>query len=165
MTGIDVDEESLETAWVNRGKLELTNIDFIRMDLRTLNVNMPFDTVVMNPPFGTRNAGIDTAFVEKAMDNSKVVYSLHKTNTREHFVRLAKAKNFTFQVVAELKYDIPKTFKHQKERSKDIAVDLLRFERMKTHTPAPKPKGEGEREGEETVFNSFGEVGDGEKES
>ena len=37
----------------------------------------------MNPPFGTRNAGIDTAFVMKGMENASVVYSLHKTSTRD----------------------------------------------------------------------------------
>jgi len=37
----------------------------------------------MNPPFGTRKAGIDTIFVKKAMDNANVVYSLHKTTTRD----------------------------------------------------------------------------------
>ena len=42
-----------------------------------------FDTVVMNPPFGTRNTGIDTVFLLNAMKISNVVYSLHKTSTRE----------------------------------------------------------------------------------
>jgi predicted RNA methylase len=42
-----------------------------------------FDTVVMNPPFGTRNTGIDTAFVLKGMEYASVVYSLHKTSTRD----------------------------------------------------------------------------------
>ncbi len=42
-----------------------------------------FDTVVMNPPFGTRRAGIDTAFVMQGMKYANVVYSLHKTSTRE----------------------------------------------------------------------------------
>ena len=44
---------------------------------------LEFDTVVMNPPFGTRNTGIDTIFLLDAMKISSVVYSLHKTSTRE----------------------------------------------------------------------------------
>lgn len=81
----------------------------------------------MNPPFGTRHAGIDTTFVLKGMEYANVVYSLHKSSTRDHFERLAENHNFTFEVIAELKYDIPKTFKFHKEKSKDIYVDLLRF--------------------------------------
>ena len=37
----------------------------------------------MNPPFGTRNTGVDTAFVLKGMEYASTVYSLHKTSTRE----------------------------------------------------------------------------------
>ena len=37
----------------------------------------------MNPPFGTRNTGIDTAFVLKGMEYASTVYSLHKTSTRD----------------------------------------------------------------------------------
>ena len=140
--GIEVDQDALDVAWVNVRKLEVeSTIDFVQMDIQTLslatrsNGKPTFDTVVMNPPFGTRNAGIDTAFVEHAMTHSNVVYSLHKTSTRDHFVRLAIAKGFKLEVVAELKYDIPKTFKHHKEKSRDIAVDLLRFSRISITTP------------------------------
>jgi predicted RNA methylase len=45
----------------------------------------------------------------------------------QHFVRLANDNDFHMEVVAELKYDIPKTFKHQKQKTKDIFVDLYRF--------------------------------------
>lgn len=31
-------------------------------------IYLGFDTIVMNPPFGTRNAGIDTAFLMHAMN-------------------------------------------------------------------------------------------------
>ena len=37
----------------------------------------------MNPPFGTRNTGIDAEFVTIAMRNARSVYSLHKTSTRD----------------------------------------------------------------------------------
>ena len=42
------------------------------------------DTVVMNPPFGTRKKGADMEFLSAAMKvASQAVYSLHKTSTRE----------------------------------------------------------------------------------
>jgi predicted RNA methylase len=118
----------------------------------------------MNPPFGTRNVGIDTVFVSKGMDYSNVVYSLHKTSTREvnisrcfcahscfsfdfllflflllsfpssssqHFFRFAESHDYHIEVIAELKYDIPKTHKFHKEKSKDIFVDLYRFSHKK----------------------------------
>jgi predicted RNA methylase len=125
---IDVDEQALETAWVNLKKMEIDNVDLAMMDVQSLNLNSRLDTVVMNPPFGTRNSGIDTAFVMKALEYADTVYSLHKTSTREHFERLAKnTDGLKVEVVAELKYDIPKTFSYHKEKTKDIYVDILRF--------------------------------------
>ena len=129
---IDVDEEALDTAWINLKKMEIENVDLAMMDVQSLNIKYALDTVVMNPPFGTRNAGIDTAFVLKALKYANTVYSLHKTSTREHFERLARSKNVNFEVVAELKYDIPRTFSHHKEKTKDIYVDILRFSCNKT---------------------------------
>lgn len=44
-----------------------------------------FDTVIMNPPFGTKNnQGIDMVFLKQAIRMSAgSVYSLHKTSTRD----------------------------------------------------------------------------------
>jgi 16S rRNA G966 N2-methylase RsmD len=42
------------------------------------------DTVILNPPFGTRNKGMDMIFLKKAIEMANgAVYSLHKTSTRE----------------------------------------------------------------------------------
>jgi len=38
-----------------------------------------FDTVVMNPPFGTKCKGIDVLFLQRALGMaSRAVYSMHK---------------------------------------------------------------------------------------
>ena len=43
-----------------------------------------FDTVLLNPPFGTRIKGTDMMFLKVASELTKnAVYSLHKTTTRE----------------------------------------------------------------------------------
>ncbi len=80
--GFDVDQDALDNAWVNCKKLEVP-VDLVQMDILSLNIAHSLDTVVMNPPFGTRNVGIDSEFVKKGMDNANVVYSLHKTSTRD----------------------------------------------------------------------------------
>lgn len=127
VTGFDVDQDALDTCWVNLQKLEIDNVDLVQTDIQSVNLAFDFDTVVSNPPFGTRNAGIDTAFVTKGMENSSVVYSLHKTSTREHFVRLSDSLGYRMEVIAELRYELPKVFRFHKEKTKDIAVDIYRF--------------------------------------
>ena len=81
--GFDADQDALDNAWVNCRKMEIFDIDLVQMDLLSVKLAHSFDTVVSNPPFGTRNAGIDTAFVVNGMANANVVYSLHKTTTRD----------------------------------------------------------------------------------
>ena len=45
----------------------------------------------------------------------------------KHFVKVADAHDYNIEVLAELKFDVPKMYKHHKQKSKDIFVDLYRF--------------------------------------
>eukprot|EP00039_Didymoeca_costata_P030972 m.32494 g.32494 ORF g.32494 m.32494 type:complete len:226 (+) comp8419_c0_seq1:171-848(+) len=88
------------------------------------------DTVIMNPPFGTKktSAGIDMVFLERALQLAgTAVYSLHKTSTRDFIASRAEKLNVNMEVVAELRYDLPATYKSHKRKSVDIQVDFIRF--------------------------------------
>jgi len=129
--GFDVDGDALEIARNNIAAMELTDsIDLVQVDIHdirtVLTPSWNFDTVVMNPPFGTRNAGIDSLFLEKGMECANIVYSMHKTSTRAHFLQMARDREWNIEVVAELRYDLPKSYKFHKHKSKDIEVDVLR---------------------------------------
>lgn len=98
-----------------------------------------FFKVVMNPPFGTKNnAGVDYTFLQRALKLIRPgghVYSLHKSSTRDFFnKKLAKSSEefgctVNGNVLAEVRYDLPKTYKFHKEKSLDIAVDFWCFEK------------------------------------
>ncbi|XP_050215828.1 uncharacterized protein LOC126666942 [Mercurialis annua] len=127
---IDIDSESLELASLNAEELEL-DINFIQCDIRNLGWRGPIvDTVVMNPPFGTRKKGADMDFLSMALKvASQAVYSLHKTSTREH-VKKAALRDLgasSADVLCELRYDVPQLYKFHKKKDVDIAVDLWRF--------------------------------------
>lgn len=83
----------------------------------------------MNPPFGTKhNAGIDMKFLKMGLFLSKnTVYSLHKTATREHIQKKTLEWKVEAKVVAELKYNLPSSYKFHKKKSVDIEVDFWRF--------------------------------------
>ncbi|KAJ0436184.1 putative DNA methylase, N-6 adenine-specific, S-adenosyl-L-methionine-dependent methyltransferase [Helianthus annuus] len=126
--GIDVDDESLEIASVNADELEV-ELELIQSEIK----NLPWrgrqivDTVVMNPPFGTRKKGADMEFLSVALKvASQAVYSLHKTTTREHIKRAALRdyNASSAEVICELRYDLPKLYKFHKKKDVDIAVDL-----------------------------------------
>ncbi|KDP33707.1 hypothetical protein JCGZ_07278 [Jatropha curcas] len=128
--GVDVDSESLEIASLNAEELEL-DINFVQCDIRNLGWRgHTCDTVVMNPPFGTRKKGADMDFLFVALKvASQAVYSLHKTSTRDHVKRTA-LRDFgasSAEVLCELRFDLPQLYKFHKKREVDIAVDLWRF--------------------------------------
>eukprot|EP00300_Choanocystis_sp_HF-7_P008398 c15880_g1_i4.p2 GENE.c15880_g1_i4~~c15880_g1_i4.p2 ORF type:complete len:145 (+),score=45.97 c15880_g1_i4:282-716(+) len=131
--GVDIDPDALDVFQANLAEFEMDeeSIELCLMDLAAggLRPGKFVDTVVMNPPFGTRNKGIDSTFVETAISMCRgAVYSLHKTSTRDHFARKAVQWGVGFEAVAELRFDIPAMYSFHRKQTKDVCVDLLRFD-------------------------------------
>ncbi|CAO2841911.1 unnamed protein product [Amaranthus hypochondriacus] len=130
VVGFDVDADSLEIAYLNAEELEL-DVNFVQCDIRNFEFREKIiDTIVMNPPFGTRKKGADMDFLSVALKvASQAVYSLHKTTTRDH-IRRAATRDYnakSAEVLCELRYDVPQLYKFHKKKEVDIAVDLWRF--------------------------------------
>ncbi|MFH4977765.1 hypothetical protein AB6A40_004474 [Gnathostoma spinigerum] len=136
--GIDIDEDALAICQRNIEVTEFTStVDLLQLDvscdIRALTDT--FDIVIMNPPFGTKNnEGIDLKFVEAGLSIVSVggaVYSLHKTSTRHHILRkFSKRSDIDVECLAQLRWCLPKTYRHHKKTSVDIEVDLIRFSRF-----------------------------------
>nr|XP_033800057.1 methyltransferase-like protein 5 isoform X2 [Geotrypetes seraphini] len=120
--GFDLDEDALEIFKANVEEFELTNVDMIQCNVCSLpsdKMLKRFDTVIMNPPFGTKyNKGLDMTFLKTALQIAReAVYSLHKTSTREHIQKKAEEWKIKMEVIAELRYDLPASFKFHKKKS------------------------------------------------
>ncbi|KAK4323543.1 hypothetical protein Pmani_005775 [Petrolisthes manimaculis] len=136
--GVDIDEGALEVCQENLTEAEVDNVELIKADVTRMMKDQPrfhkfFDTVLLNPPFGTKhNPGTDVAFLQTALEISHgAVYSLHKTSTRTHIVKKAGDWGVKAEVLAKLRYDLPNTYKFHKKASVDIDVDFIRFSRQK----------------------------------
>lgn len=132
VTAVDIDCDALEVFRHNADEMEITNVDAVQCDFLESNfcrLNNYYDTVVMNPPFGTKNnAGIDMKFLRKGLELcNDSVYSLHKSSTRSHIQKKIKEWGVKGNVIAELRYDLPATYKFHRQQSRDIAVDLWRI--------------------------------------
>jgi len=129
--GLDLDPDALDTCQQNLEAFDIDNVDLVNGNVTDadLILRQKFDVVIMNPPFGTKhNKGLDLLFLEKGIKlATRSVYSLHKTSTREHVLKKGEAWGTKPQVVAELRYDLPATYKHHKKASVDIEVDFIRF--------------------------------------
>ncbi|XP_060814762.1 rRNA N6-adenosine-methyltransferase Mettl5 [Bombus pascuorum] len=132
VTGFEIDSDALDILFRNCNDLELY-VETVQCDILQYlpgRFEKFFDTVIMNPPFGTKhNTGIDMKFLEIATKlASNSVYSLHKTSTRNYVLRKAAQYGAKGKVVAEVKFDIPRSYKFHKQCSVDIETDLIRFE-------------------------------------
>lgn len=137
--GIDTDADALEIAQSNLDLLDLDfSIDLVRGRLVSPEepsfldrLSQRFDTVIMNPPFGTKTANIDMVFLHYACKIATgAIYTLHKSSTRDFIEKKAKTWGWQGQVVAVMKYDLPKTMKFHKAKTLDIEVDFWRFEKI-----------------------------------
>ncbi|KAG2489136.1 hypothetical protein HYH03_012362 [Edaphochlamys debaryana] len=151
VVGVDVDPEALAQAADNAAQFEDEEgrplpIDLLLADVRGLPGVLPLlraDTVIMNPPFGTKQKGVDMAFLRAAFSVSRgSVYSLHKSSTREFIAKTAKRElgASSAEVLAQLRYDLPATMKFHKQKSVDIEVDLWRFEVGEAEGEAADPQ-------------------------
>lgn len=97
LIGVDIDRDALDQCDRNIRDLfideddaehSIPNYELILGDVRDEHLFAKWtgsvDTVLMNPPFGTKkNAGIDMIFLERAVQvATRHVYSLHKSSTR-----------------------------------------------------------------------------------
>ncbi|GAB0495057.1 hypothetical protein MMPV_006354 [Pyropia vietnamensis] len=87
------------------------------------------DTVVMNPPFGTRVAGADVAFLLAAAHIARrAVWSMHKASTRAYVGGAAAAAGAVPAVVARLRFPLPRAYAFHRTEMGEVAVDLWRLD-------------------------------------
>ncbi|XP_067843609.1 rRNA N6-adenosine-methyltransferase METTL5 isoform X2 [Heptranchias perlo] len=104
--GFDIDEDALDIFNRNAEEFELANVDMVQCDICSLmtgKLSKKFDTIIMNPPFGTKhNKGMDMKFLKTALDMARTaVYSLHKTSTRDHIQKKADEWKVKMEVIAD----------------------------------------------------------------
>jgi len=125
ITAIDIDPAAIKIAREN-SEAAMADVDWIVGDLEAIRGE--FDTVVMNPPFGTKQRHLDKVFLRKAIQIGRVVYSIHKSATRDHIVRYLKRCGCKVDAVHEYTLDVPKMFEHHRKRKYPVKVDLYRVE-------------------------------------
>lgn len=145
VTAVDMDEAALEQFRENAASvLDLDEEEEVQDHFELLRgdvLAMPqwyrgphFDTVVLNPPFGTKaNAGVDMAFLGVALSMlgpaGGAVYSMHKSSTRDYVLRRAREswRVRDAQVLAQMKFEILQQFKFHKKERVYVDVDLIRL--------------------------------------
>jgi len=110
---VDIDNKCINPANDNLKSLKL-KATLLNCDIS--KVQGRFDTVLQNPPFGTKTEHADKVFLLKAMESADVVYSFHKSPT-EKFVN-AVAEDNGFHIVNKwlFKFPIKQSFDFHKKK-------------------------------------------------
>ncbi|MEM3462113.1 MAG: METTL5 family protein [Candidatus Bathyarchaeia archaeon] len=129
VVGVDIDPEAIAVATRNSESVGVRGIQWVISDISALRGT--FDTVIQNPPFGVRRRGADRAFLEKALELGRVIYSLHKSDpdSREFIKRLVEKQGGAITHLYQMDIYIPPTFDFHIKRKHRVAVDLYRVVR------------------------------------
>ena len=114
---VDVDKDSLEVAEKNCENVEFLNLDVSEFDEKV-------DVVLMNPPFGVQNVHADKVFLEKAMDISNKIYSIHKIESKEFINSLTKDSGFGVSGVEEINMPLGRTMQFHKKDKHFVKVGI-----------------------------------------
>lgn len=136
VVGIDIDDCALRIASRNIENMQVDDVvDLVHADVSGLwsetaaGVAGPVDTVVMNPPFGTKRKGIDICFLQIAVQHAQgAVYSMHKSSTRGFIEKKALSWGTKPEVIAKMRFDIAALYDFHQRDSLDVEVDLWRLD-------------------------------------
>ena len=129
---VDADEKAIKLAKDNQKWLEEQTERKLEATYTTGDINYfeeKADMVIMNPPFGTKNAGIDIQFLTKAMSLAPTIYSFHKASTKEYVDKTIKKTRYYITHYKEYKFPLKQTMKHHKKKIERIRVGLWRMEK------------------------------------
>ena len=102
VTAYEIDNNALELA-KNYSKECNLNIKWINLAIE--NIDKKYDTVIMNPPFGSQRPGADRAFLNKSLEIGNRIWSIHMAETKK-FVKDFVEKN-NGEIIAAYEFDFP----------------------------------------------------------
>ena len=119
VVGYDADEAALRTA---RSNAEAFGAD-LRFEVADVSaVSEGADTVVMNPPFGCQRPHADRPFLEKALELSECVYSIHMADTIDFVESFCDARGRSVFWRRTYKYEIPHLFSFHTRAKRTVEV-------------------------------------------
>src|SRR6266516_7447320 len=124
VVGVDVDARALELAREN-GMTAGVKVKWVHSTIDELDGT--YDTVIMNPPYGTRTIHADTRFLDKAFQLAPITYSIHKASTRTFLARYVHKSNRRIAEARTMSLKIPHLYTFHTRRWKSIEVDLCRI--------------------------------------
>ncbi len=137
VVGVELDPEALAVATRNAAHLE-ADIELVQGDVRDRSLIEglgPFDTVIMNPPFGAQDPHADRPFVDAALALAPVTYGIFNSGSVPFLESyLAGRAEIEFAIGGLL--PLKRTFPFHRRDLVEIEVEILRIQRIRRREPA-----------------------------
>jgi putative methylase len=124
--GVDKDPECINQAKLF-ARIHHIDIKLICSDISSITEKV--DTVIMNPPFGAQkqNLHADRVFLEKAIELSSVIYSLHLEHTIEYIQKYLRSKGKEGRNLQTYQFPLSAQFNFHTKLKDMISVALLQI--------------------------------------
>ena len=120
VTGFEIDEKAIGIA-KDYSKHNYLDITWVNQPIE--GIEDKFDTVIMNPPFGSQRPGADKIFLEKAMKIATHIWTIHLSETRKFIEKLVEDNNCQIIELYEFRYPLKKTMPfHSKKVNVENAI-------------------------------------------
>ena len=110
-----------------KSEFNVGEAEFVEEDVS--NYSGKSDLVIENPPFGTKEEHADKVFLEKSFSIAPIIYSFHKSSTKEFIQQFAENKGFKTTHYWEVDFPLKATQKFHKRQIKRIKVGIFRFQK------------------------------------
>ena len=120
VTGYEIDDEALDLA-IKYSKENNLDINWISMAVE--NIDESYDTIIMNPPFGSQRPGADAIFLEKALELASNIWTIHMSETKDFIQKLVKANSGEIISAYEFDFLLNKTMPfHTRDKKTKKAI-------------------------------------------
>jgi len=124
VVGVDIDASSIRAPSQSANVLR-EEVIWIVGDIGIIRGT--FDTVVMNPPFGTKRPHADLQFLQCAQNLASVIYSIHKSSTRNFLEQWLQNQALKGERIMSTKMEIPHQFSFHRKPKRSVEVDVFRI--------------------------------------
>ncbi len=127
---VDNDEDALEICRKNIssiGENAISRAVIVNEDIS--NFVQEADTVLQNPPFGTKTKHADRQFLIQAFLIAPVIYSFHKINTSDFVKKLAADNGFSVTNILPMQLQLKKTHNFHRSKLRRVEVGCFRIEK------------------------------------
>tara|TARA_Y100001970_G_scaffold62315_1_gene79619 strand:+ start:419 stop:1006 length:588 start_codon:yes stop_codon:yes gene_type:complete len=120
VVGFEIDENAIEIA---KKYSEEHNLEIKWINKAIETIEDKFDTIIMNPPFGSQRPGADKIFLEKAMEIATNIWTIHLSETRKFIEKIVDKNNCVIVNLYEFDYPLKNTMSfHTKETKIENAI-------------------------------------------